>query len=203
MIRLAMMLLLACSPGWAQSLGDFARQQRDLRAKEGIKPVKIYTNDNLPSRPLGESPTAATGISVLSSKPTTETTGKSGAASSTATSAEGAGQAKQAETSTEKPEDKQKTKEYWQGRFQAVRGRLSGAEEQQRLAEDELNLLQIQQAREISPAVQSEIGPKIAAKQDEVTSKRAETDKARKALADLENEFKDSGAPEDWSKTSE
>jgi hypothetical protein len=100
-----------------------------------------------------------------------------------------------------KPEDKQKTRDYWQGRFRTARQRIADAEELQRLSEDELSLLQIQQARELSPDVQSNLAVQLKAKNAELEDRRAQTAKARKALEDLEKDFKESGAPEDWSKT--
>jgi hypothetical protein len=45
------------------SLGELAKQLRAKREKAGQKPVKVFTNDNLPSRPASESSTAATGLS--------------------------------------------------------------------------------------------------------------------------------------------
>jgi hypothetical protein len=62
-------------------------------------------------------------------------------------------------------------------------------------------LLQIQQARELSPDAKSDLDAQVKAKSAEVESKRAQTAKAQKALEDLEKDFKESGAPEDWSKT--
>jgi hypothetical protein len=78
---------------------------------------------------------------------------------------------------------------------------LTKAEEEQQVVQDELQLLQIQQARELSPDVQSELNDKISAKNAELEAKKAVTLKTQTALEDLEKEFTDSGAPEQWSKT--
>lgn len=91
------------------------------------------------------------------------------------------------------------TKEYWQARFKPARERLKNAEEEQQLAEDELSLLETRQASEASPDVQSALTTQIPAKQSEVEVKRAATAKAQEALDALEQEFKQSGAPEEWS----
>lgn len=179
-----LLILLASSVASAQSLGDLARQERAKRAKETKKAVKVVTDEDLPPRPA-EEPKATT---------------------SPSESAEQAGE-QPAEQATEppaeepKPEDKQKTRDYWQGRFKAAKQRIADAEELQRLAEDELSLLQIQQARELSPDAKSDLDAQVKAKSAEVESKRAQTAKAQKALEDLEKDFKESGAPEDWSKT--
>ncbi len=49
----------------ADSLGDLARRLREERAREARKPLKVYTNDNLPARPKEEAPTMSTGMAVL------------------------------------------------------------------------------------------------------------------------------------------
>ena len=78
---------------------------------------------------------------------------------------------------------------------------MAKAKEQQQLAEDELNLLQIQQAREMDPNAKADLTAKVQAKQSEVDVNKATTAAAQKALDDLEKDFKDSGAPDDWSQT--
>lgn len=100
----------------------------------------------------------------------------------------------------EKPEDKVKTRDYWQAKLKPLTAELTKAQEYQQTVEDELRLLQIQQAREIVPEAQAEVAQKISAKQQDLEASRALTAKAQKALDDLEKEFKDSGAPEEWLK---
>lgn len=187
MAGIGFLVLLATSMAAAQSLGDLARAQR---AKQSKKPAKVFTNDNLPARPASEGPTAASTISTTpppdSSQGPAEQTSASPPESVSPPAAE---------------EDKKKTKEYWQDLFKAARQKLAADEEQQRLLEDELGLLRIQQARELSPDAQSELQTKVKAKTAEVQAKRDQTDKSKKALEDLEKEFKESGAPANWSKT--
>jgi len=190
------LILLVSSVAMAQSLGDLARQERERRAKEAKKPVKVITDDDLPPRPAAEAKPAAP------SSESAEQPGEQPAEQATeqpATPSEEATAPPPAEEA--KPEDKQKTRDYWQGRFRAARQRVADAEELQRLAEDELSLLQIQQARELSPDAKSNLDAQVKAKSAEVDDKRAQTAKAQKALEDLEKDFKESGAPEDWSKT--
>jgi len=183
---LALLLGLPISLAAQQSLGDVARHLREQKEKSAKKPVKVYTNDNLPTHPPEEKPPGAaeTASPEASKQP------------ASAQPAEGQGAEKPAA-----PEDKKKTKEYWQGRFKPLRAQLASAQEQQQLVEDELNLLQVQLARALDPNSQADLNAKVKAKQGEVDEKRAATDKVKTALADLEKEFQDSGAPEDWSKT--
>jgi hypothetical protein len=195
-----LLILLASSVAIAQSLGDLARQERAKRAKETKKAVKVVTDEDLPPRPV-EEPKATTSPSESAEQPGEQPAEQptEQATEPPATPSEEASAPPPAEEP--KPEDKQKTRDYWQGRFKAAKQRIADAEELQRLAEDELSLLQIQQARELSPDAKSDLDAQVKAKNAEVDDKRAQTAKAQKALEDLEKDFKESGAPEDWSKT--
>jgi hypothetical protein len=183
-----------------QSLGALARQLRQQH-KGGLKPTTVYTNDNLPARPPDETRAAASG---MSSTPATSSSDKAQAEPDSSHPARQTGQSAetgQAANEPEKPENEKGTKEYWQSRFKSARARLADAEERQQLAEDELNLLQIQDARELNLTTKAELADKIKAKEDEVSEGRAATEEARKILEDLQNEFKTSGAPDEWSET--
>jgi hypothetical protein len=101
---------------------------------------------------------------------------------------------------SEGPKGKPGTKEYWESRFKSARAKLAKAQEIQQLTEDELRLLQIQQAREaLNTDVAAELAQKIPAKQTEVDAARAATEKATQELEELQQEFAASGAPEEWS----
>jgi len=179
----ALVLGMPVSLAAEESLGDVARRLRSEREKSAQKPVKVFTNDELPARPPAEGPSAASGMAP-----------EAGAAPNAPAEA-----TKQPPAASS--EDKKKTKDYWQARFRSVRADLASAQEKQQLAEDELNLLQIQQARELNTTAKADLDAKVKAKQAEVDGSRAATDKAKKDLADLDKEFQDSGAPADWSKT--
>ena len=200
LVAVGLLILLASSVASAQSLGDLARQERAKRSKETKKAVKVVTDEDLPPRPV-EEPKATTSPSESAEQPGEQPAEQptEQATEPPATSPEEASAPPPAEEP--KPEDKQKTRDYWQGRFKAAKQRIADAEELQRLAEDELSLLQIQQARELSPDAKSDLDAQVKAKNAEVESKRAQTATAQKALEDLEKDFKESGAPEDWSKT--
>jgi hypothetical protein len=184
-----------------QSLGDLARQLRQQQLKTGLKTTTVYTNDNLPARPPDETRAAASGMSSTPAISASEKAQAERDSSHAATQTSRARETGQAANEPEKPGSKKGTKEYWQTRFKSARARLADAEERQQLAEDELNLLQIQDAREPNPNVKPELADKIKAKQDEVSGSRAATEEAQKTLEDLQNEFKASGAPDEWSET--
>jgi hypothetical protein len=180
-------------PQQQESLGDLARQARAQKDADPRKTSKVFTNDNLPAPVRGE---AVTALSTTTGTPSTPASTPS--TSSTSPASEDNGSKK-----PEAPGDKTKTRDYWQGRFKAARHDLAQAREQQNLAEDELNLLQIQQVRELDSSAKADLTAKVQAKQAEVDTDKAAVDAALKVLDDLEKEFKDSGAPEDWSKTDE
>jgi hypothetical protein len=192
---LLLVLGLPLSLAGQQSLGDLARQLREQREKSAKKPVKVFTNDNLPQRPPGEGPSASAGMST-EAKPTPSSSAPSGT-----TEAAGAPAGAQGSEKTEASEDKKKTKEYWQDKFKTAREQLAKAQEVLQLSKDELNLLQIQDARAIDPSAKADFDAKVQAKQAEVDTNQAAVDKAKKQLDDLQKQFDDSGAPEDWSKT--
>jgi hypothetical protein len=187
-IQIVLVLVCGIPLARAQSLGDVARASREKRLKVMQQTsVRTWNNDNIPKAPPSAGPTAAAGMSAepLPSAQTTPATETPDASSAPADA--GA--------------DKKKSRDYWQQQFRLAREKYAADEEQQRLSEDELSLLQIQQARELSPDTQSQVESSIKAKTPDVEAKRAQAAKTRKALDDLEREFRASGAPPDWAKT--
>lgn len=92
------------------------------------------------------------------------------------------------------------SEEYWSLRFQAAREALARAREHRQLAEDELGLLQSQQAHDWGTPAAASADARIAEKKDEVASKREAETQAQQELDALESEFQQSGAPDEWSK---
>ena len=70
---LGSMLAWALPPQTASNqtipLGTLARELRAGRTETSKKPVKVFTNDNLPARPPGEGLTAASGMSSTPAEP--------------------------------------------------------------------------------------------------------------------------------------
>ncbi len=163
----------------APSLGDLAKQLRAQQEKNGKKAAKVFTNDNLPAPKPGEAVNTAVSSSAGSSD---EDASKSSAPHA-------------------KPD--MHTKDYWQDKFKSARADLAKAKEQQQLSEDELNLLQIQQIRELDPNAKADLTAKVQAKQSQVDANKSAAEAAQKTLDDLTKEFQESGAPDDWSVTEE
>lgn len=194
MLVLGVALPLAAQPQQQESLGDLARKLREARDKNPKKAPKVFTNDDMPAPPPWESAAAQP------AQPAAQ-----GQASNPApTTDKPATPPPSQETNSNQPEspvDKTQSRDYWQGKFKAARRDVAKAKEVQQLAEDELNLLQIQQAREVDPTLRANLAAKVQDKQSEVDLNKAATEAAQKALDGLEKEFKDSGAPDDWGQT--
>jgi hypothetical protein len=199
---LAPFLIVLTSLPWfaapQQPLGDVARKFREQQSKSESKSAKVYTNDNLPGHKPDEGGAAA---SVPPIAPAATALGQTQAGDSTQASkpTSQAPELVESAPQSEKPANENHSKDYWQGRFKSVRADLADAQERQHLAEDELNLLQIQDVRTLNTDVKADLARQISGKQDEIVQKQALTSEAQKALDDLRNEFEASGAPEDWS----
>ncbi|HZT68381.1 MAG TPA: hypothetical protein VFC10_01355 [Terriglobia bacterium] len=193
LILLSAVQLLLPAFGFSQSLGEIARQyrqEREAREKRGEVPVRVFTNDDI-ARMTASDSTAGPTKPGLTPQEENRLGPRSGHTVTTTPSTPSTQQvgAKQ---------DNAKSKEYWQARFKAARAALSRAEEEQTLVEDELRLLQIRQARELDRDRSRKLNTEVDAKNIELESRRTATEKARSALNELEKEFKQSGAPQDW-----
>lgn len=198
--RLLFILMLGCwvaaSSGLAraQSLADVARRER-TKKESAPKAAKVYTNDNLPRTTSIEESAAATASPAAESSTTESARSESQSASNSSTSGQQEGSTS---TDGKEPEDKKMTKEYWQAAFEAARANLARADEEMRLSQDELNLAQMNETRELDPQVKSDLSQTVAAKQSEFNATRTAEEEARQALDDLQKKFEDSGAPPDW-----
>ena len=189
LVWLSAALVVLARPQQQESLGDMARQLKEQRERENRKASKVFTNDNLPERPgwessvsqplPGEHPSTPDQANVKPGTPPSQETGSN---------------------PPDSPDETSKAREYWKSKFKAARQDLAKAKEHHQLAEDELNLLQIQQVRELEPNAKADLTARVESKQSEVDASRAATNAAQKVLDSLEKEFKDSGAPEDWMK---
>jgi len=192
LIFLLALLLLVPVFSLSQSLGEIARQyrkEREAREKQGEIPIRVFTNDDVArtASPTSTDERAQPEPTTQKGKRVNPPSGNTVVTTSSESSAQPAA-----------TQDITKSKEYWQARFKSARATLLHAKEEQTLVEDELRLLQIQQARELDPDRSRKLNTRIDTKSIEVESRRAATEKAREALNNLEREFKESGAPQDW-----
>ncbi len=193
-VLLGVLLFPVAATTPAQSLGEVARQyrkEREAREKKGQVPVKVFTNDDIARMPpiaiLKSSMQATSSPEMEPSPPSPPPEAATGGAQAGAPAAP-----------PDEARSREKSKEYWQARFRAARARLTHAKEEQTLVEDELHLLQVQQARELNPERSRKLNGRIDASTVELEAKSAATEKAQRAMDQLEKEFKDSGAPQEW-----
>ncbi len=173
LLAVSVLFVFALAPAPAQDLSKLANKTRDERLKVKMqKSVRVWTNDNMPKRPAGEGPTAAAGIGATPPPPGTET----GPPTTPVEPGEG-------------PDEDASAVEGLRTQIKQIRERLTASEERQRLAEDELSLLQVQQATELAPDTQSELAAKVRAKNAAIDSRRQEIEKAKKDIEKLEKEF--------------
>jgi hypothetical protein len=186
------LLLSAASTTPAQSLGEVARQcrkERGAREKKGEVPVKVFTNDDIARMPP---------ISILKSSMQAPSSPETKLSAPAREPGAAAPKAPVAQSGKPTAEEVAKSREYWRARFKAAHAHLAHAKEEQTLVEEELRLLQIQQARELNPDRSRKLNGQIDASTVELEAKRAATEKARSEMERLENEFKESGEPQHW-----
>jgi len=90
------------------------------------------------------------------------------------------------------------THAYWRARFQAARQVLAAAKEQERVTEEEMRLLKLQQLRTLDPNIQSQLFAKIDSKGQEEQAAQQAVEQAQQNLQALQEKLKASGAPESW-----
>ena len=158
----------------AQDLSQLAKKTREQRMKVmQQKSVRVWNNDNLPKRPAGEGPTAAAGMSATPPP-----------------NYPGAVDAEPPPPEEPPPTADAPDLDAMRAQIQQGRQGVKVLEERLRLAEDELSLLQVQQASDLSPDTQSALATQIKDKNAAVSGLRQDVDKAKKETEKLEKDFK-------------
>ena len=184
LLVLGVALPLARAQDQATSLGDMARQLKAQRAKAVKKPVKVYSNDNLPKRPPGEALTMAGGMSQEAPPPPPDSSAAAGAAGS--------------EASAKGPTGAHDEK-YFRAKMAELRDRL---ETHQRL----LNVLQQKQSQgqtqyysDPNKTLQQEYSRSDANKAvDDVAKMQQQIADDEKAMDDLRDQLRHEGGEPGW-----
>lgn len=106
----------------------------------------------------------------------------------------------QAPQSALPPGIKPGTKAYWKARLAAAKQQVSTAQEEEKLAENELQLLKLQQLRTLDPNLQSNLAVRVSAKQSEIAAAKAAVEKAQQELEQVQKEMQASASQEASSK---
>jgi hypothetical protein len=191
------LILVAVSAGsaGAQSLGDVARKEAERR-KAVKAPGKTYTNDQLRSDPRD-----ATVPASPAAQPATPPAG--GAPATGGGSAKSGGDAA---TPKEQPAGAQKDQAaaapkdetYWRTRLQTERDALSRAQMFAEALQSRINGLSTDFTARDDPAQRAAIGADRQKSLDELQRVKKEIDQHTKALAELQDEARRSGAPAGW-----
>lgn len=173
-------VLLLAAFASAQSLGELARKQRELKVGQP-KATKIYTNDNIPK----------TGGLSTSETPTVAATEKDKPAK------EGEA-AKAGEAAKPTAAEEEKT---WRDRFTKLRDALSTEERKLDLYQRELNMANVQFYSNPDQAMREQtMRTEINNRTQGVEQAKAAVEAARKALSDAEGELQKKGLPPGWAR---
>jgi chromosome segregation ATPase len=168
----------------AQSLGDYARQQRAKKAPAPAD-IKEYTNDNLPTS--GALSTSSAGSA---------TTAGSASASTSASAAKAKGDA-------DSEKDKAKLESAWRAKFAEQKNVIATLQRELDVAERENNSRQAQTQTNSQDLGSRLRNPVLFAAdnkkyQDEIEGKKKGLEEARQKLEDMKDDLRKAGLPNGW-----
>ena len=178
---------------FSQSLADLARQERARRAQE-TKSVKVYTNADIVPAPTPPSP-ATTPCPCPAAAP--------GTGNPPASAASGKEEPKPPNKEEAKPAEKSQAdleKEY-RDKFAKLRDQLKYETEKLDVMQRELNLMLTQYYSDPNVALREEtFRGQIDQRTGEIEQQKATVEKAKQAIADLEEELRKNGLPPGWAR---
>ncbi|HKZ53560.1 MAG TPA: hypothetical protein VJ085_09825 [Candidatus Acidoferrales bacterium] len=189
-------LLLVSGLAWAQastppSLAEVARKVRAERAKKDLSEVPLYTNESIPRE---GAPVAVVG-SAAPAAPAVAA-GEEGAAAVAGKEA-GAGEAGAAEECDE---------QCWRGKFRQQREKIRTAEQELDLLQREYNLSRTQYYQDPNQAMREQYSGNVAGGRqlqdllNQMSDKRAEIQRLRQELSDLEDDLRRAGGKAGWAR---
>ena len=196
---LVLILMLASAVGaGAQSLGEVARKEAERR-KAVKAPGKTYTNDQLKSdgRDVPVAPAAPADSTAKPSTGSTPATGGGTAKAGDAAGQKDAGPKDQA-TAKEPAKEPAKDEDYWRKRLQTEREALSRAQMFGDALQSRINGLTTDFTARDDPAARAAIGADRQKSLDELARVKKEIEQHTKAIADIQEEARRSGAPAGW-----
>jgi hypothetical protein len=178
-------MMCAASP-FAQSLGDLARKEEQRR--KVVSPGKVYTNDDLRSAPAPPPAPAATASAA--DQPAADKD-KAAAADKDKPSGDKAAAAPAADTV-------KKDEAYWRGRLQAERDALERAKVLLDALQGRVNGLQTDFINRDDPAARAVVTAERQRALAELDRTKLEITQRTKAIAEIQEEARRSGAPAGW-----
>jgi hypothetical protein len=181
---LAGVLLITAVPASAQTLGELARREQERR-KKAPAATKTYTNEDLKKLPPG--PGSATDPAV---KP---------ADAKDAAKPAGTGQpGDPAKVDATKPPEPAKDEAYWRARIDAARENLRSNESFHEALQVQINALSADFAARDDPYQRAKVADDRQKKLAEQARVAQEIDKAKKQIAEIEDEARRAGVPPGW-----
>jgi len=190
----------ACLLAQEPSLGDLARQQKAQREQAARKPVKEFSNDNLPARPAAGALTVAAGMSVEA-----EGEGKT----EEAVSPEGTPSGETGAAESVKPTEAEETEAppahdetYYREAMRKLRARLAVHQRQLSVLEQKLSQGEMQYYGDPQKTLEQTSTPSFQSDtnklRDDIAKKKQEIADDEKAIDDLRDQLRREGAPPGW-----
>ena len=165
-------------------VADAARKAREQK-KSAPKPKKVFTDDDVVTRPAPEPPAPST---------TTET--KEVPASTSGTAAPGGN----GETAALEKEDTNSEK-YWRKRFAAQRRKIDDTQQELDVLQREAEKADVQYYSDPQKALKEQYSrEEINAKNDKIAAKKKELADLKQQLSDMEDELRRTGGDPGWAR---
>ena len=168
--------------GGTASLGDLARKVKAERTRVTPNPPKVFTNDNLPVRPRGEGPTAATGMSATVAE-------QPGYKTETAPSS----------TPPQEPASEVHNEKYYRAKQKELQDRMDLHQRQLDVLQQKLSQNQLQYYPDPNKTLTQEYTRADVNKlNDDIQKKKDEIVADQKALDDLQDQLRREGGDPGW-----
>lgn len=186
---LAGLLLVTALPVSAQSLGELAKREQERR-KKAPAAGKTYTNDDL--KKMSPAPDAAGAQAAKPGDP-------KDAAKTPPAEAAGTGKpGDPAKVDATKPPEPAKDEPYWRARIAAARENLRSNESFHEALQSQINALTAEFTARDDPYQRAKVAEDRQRKIAEQARVAQEIDKAKKQIAEIEDEARRAGVPPGW-----
>jgi hypothetical protein len=182
---LAIIVTVVCADAlYGQSLADMARRDRERKSQAAAKGAKVYTNDDIPQATLA--PAAP--------QPEAEAAEEGEEAAAPAAGAEAA-------PAPEEEKSQANLEKEYRDKFAQLRENLDRETQKLDVMQRELNLMQQQYYPDPQMALQQQYSrDDINKRTADIETQKANVEKAKQAITDLEDELRQKGLPPGWAR---